>query len=405
MMPLALWPKVLLPVGLGTALSLMGDSTLYTVLPTHTQEAGVVLGAVGILLGVNRAVRLLFNPVAGYAYDRFDKRALFLSSLLVGALSTAVCAAARGFTPLLAGRILWGLAWSGIWIGGSSIILDSTQEERRGRELGFYQTWFLVGVALGSVSSGLLTDLAGYRPALWLGAGVSLLGFLASLILLPATRQASPPGRLRPDLPSLRRPPLPPPILWGPALLISALIQGLNRFILAGLLSAALSLLVANRFGAAGLLIGVSTLTGLLTAGRMLLGSLLAPLAGALSDAWRDRWRVVQLCQAVGLAAMLLIAWRLPAALLLGVALSAFSYGSIPVLLTAVSADCLGPQRRSQAVGLLQSAGDIGSALGPPFAFFCLPGLGLGGLFLLAAGLYALGLGAVLSFRPILDRS
>ena len=41
---------VLLPLGLGTALSLMGDATLYTVLPTHTAEAGIALSGVGIIL-------------------------------------------------------------------------------------------------------------------------------------------------------------------------------------------------------------------------------------------------------------------------------------------------------------------------------------------------------------------
>ena len=50
-----------MPLGLGTALSLMGDATLYTVLPTHTAEAGIPLSSVGIMLGINRAVRILLN--------------------------------------------------------------------------------------------------------------------------------------------------------------------------------------------------------------------------------------------------------------------------------------------------------------------------------------------------------
>jgi MFS family permease len=70
--------KVLFPLGLGTALSLMGDGTLYTVLPTHTVEAGVALSSVGIILGVNRAVRLFLNGPAGLAYDRWSRRRLFV---------------------------------------------------------------------------------------------------------------------------------------------------------------------------------------------------------------------------------------------------------------------------------------------------------------------------------------
>src|SRR5512136_1102055 len=106
--------SVLFPLGLGTALSLMGDATLYTVLPTHTADAGITMAGVGIILGVNRAIRLLTNAPAGLAYDRWPRRRLFLPALFLGALSTAIYAATRGFWPLFVGRLLWGLAWSGI---------------------------------------------------------------------------------------------------------------------------------------------------------------------------------------------------------------------------------------------------------------------------------------------------
>lgn len=100
--------KVLFPLGLGTALSLMGDATLYTVLPTHTAEAGIALGGVGIILGVNRVVRVFLNGPAGLAYDHWPRRRLFVPALFIGALSTAVYATTRGFWPLLVGRLLWG---------------------------------------------------------------------------------------------------------------------------------------------------------------------------------------------------------------------------------------------------------------------------------------------------------
>ena len=70
--------RVLFPLGLGTALSLMGDSTLYTVLPTHTAEAGIALASVGVMLGVNRAVRVLVNGPVGALCDRWPRRWIFV---------------------------------------------------------------------------------------------------------------------------------------------------------------------------------------------------------------------------------------------------------------------------------------------------------------------------------------
>ena len=91
--------KLLFPLGLGTALSLMGDATLYTVLPTHTAEAGIALGGVGILLGINRAVRLFLNGPAGLAYDRMPRRWLFIPALFIGALSRRSTRRHKGSGP------------------------------------------------------------------------------------------------------------------------------------------------------------------------------------------------------------------------------------------------------------------------------------------------------------------
>ena len=186
--------RVLFPLGLGTALSLMGDATMYTVLPTHTADAGITLAAVGVMLGVNRAVRLFLNGPAGLAYDRWPRRRLFIPALFIGALSTALYALVRGFWPLLIARMLWGLAWSGIWVGGASMILDVTTATDRGRWTGFYQTWFFLGSALGSLSGGALTDAVGYTATMWIGATLTALGGVVALLLLPETR-AGPTGK------------------------------------------------------------------------------------------------------------------------------------------------------------------------------------------------------------------
>jgi len=52
-------------LGLGTAVSLLGDATLYAVLP-HPEiasQVGVSLAMVGLLLSANRAARLVLNDL------------------------------------------------------------------------------------------------------------------------------------------------------------------------------------------------------------------------------------------------------------------------------------------------------------------------------------------------------
>ena len=118
--------RVLFAIGIGTCTSLLGDASLYTVLPTETAAVGVVLANVGILLSANRFVRLVLNGPLGMLYDRWPRRPLFLAALFLGALSTALYAYAQGLWPLLFARMLWGLAWAGIWVGGNTILMDVT---------------------------------------------------------------------------------------------------------------------------------------------------------------------------------------------------------------------------------------------------------------------------------------
>ena len=387
--------RVLLPLGLGTALSLMGDATLYTVLPTHMADAGITLGGVGVILGVNRAVRLFLNGPAGVAYDHWPRRRLYVPALFVGALSTAIYAATRGFWPLFIGRLLWGLAWSGIWVGGATMILDVSTEGDRGRWTGLYQTWFFLGSALGSLSGGALTDCLGYSSTMWIGAALTALGGIVAWFLLPETRGARPPD----PAPLGANAATPSRLRTNGRLWLAVSLQGVNRFVLSGVVAATLGLLVEERLQLNGIALGVATVTGILMAGRTLLSMLAAPLAGALSDRTKSRWTVVAWGLAGGAVGMALLAWGVSAGILIGLLMLAVARGSVQSLVTALTGDVVHRAQRGRAIGLLHTAGDFGSAIGPSIAYLLLPWIGLRGVYLLCAAMFAVSFLAIFRLR------
>ena len=370
----------------------MGDATLYVVLPTHASEAGIALGSVGIVLGINRAIRLLLNGPAGLAYDRLPRRALFVPALFLGSLSTAVYAATRGLWPLLVGRLLWGLAWSGIWVGGATMILDVTRSEDRGRWTGAYQTWFFLGAAAGAFAGGVLTDRVGYATTMWVGSAATAVGAIVAWAFLPETRSA----RAEPEVSTRGQ--------GGRAaandrgLLAAAAIQGINRFVIAGVLAATLGLIVETWLQGDTRAIGVATATGALMAGRTLLSMGTAPLAGVLSDWLQNRWRVAGGAAAMGIASMLFLAIGGVWPSLVGLLLGAAAGGGVQAIATTLTGDMAATARRGRAIGVLHTAGDLGSALGPPVAYALLPAIDLPGVYLLCAGLFAAGLVLTLRF-------
>ena len=381
--------QVLLPVGLGTGLSLVGDSSLYTVLPTHVAEAGVPLASVGILLSANRFVRLAFNVPTGIVYDRGARRPLFVAALFLGAASTALYAMTQGFWPLLAGRLLWGLAWVGIWVGGNTIILDISQPHNRGRRVGVYQISFFLGASGGAMLGGFLTDWLGYHQALGIGATLTLAGAFVALLFLPETRGL----RADPANPTIDRP-RPTAGLPRRAELMSAIgLMGVNRLVVAGMLMSTFGLLLFEQIGASieigGLVVGVATLTGLGLGLQALVSMVAAPVLGTLSDRTGSRWPVAAGGLTPGVAGLSLLALGSPLAILFGVPMTAISSGSNQGLSTAIVGDLTGAQRQGQQLGWLFTTGDLASAVGPLVAYAAIPLFGLSSIYLLNAGLFA----------------
>ncbi|MFQ5923175.1 MAG: MFS transporter, partial [Anaerolineales bacterium] len=288
--------RVINLLGIGIVLSLLGDNTLYTVLPDPTiwSRVGLTLAWVGVLLGVNRIVRLIFNTGAGILYDRLPRRRLLVGSLALGAICNVIYALAFGPAPFLLGRVLWGAAWSGLWIGGNTVVLDVSTEATRGRNSGQFQMWFFIGVAVGALLGGVFTDLLGFRGGLWVSVAITGMGALLWYFKLPETRPADGQGTswvlgwrefpIRESLPA-------------------AVPMMAVRFVFAGVMAATTILwlegFVGRELMLAWIVVPLATLTGAFSAVRVLASIVGAPLAGRASDRLGRRWPVM----AVGLAA------------------------------------------------------------------------------------------------------
>jgi len=96
---------------------------------------------------------------------------------------------------------------------------------------------------------------------------------------------------------------------------------------------------------------------------------------------------------------MALAAGSAPAAILAGIALAAAASGGIQTLTTALTGDLVSQEQRGRAIGLLHTAGDLGSAIGPPVAYALLPWLTLAGVYGLCAALFGVQFLLVLIYQ------
>ena len=185
-------------VALVTAAALLGDTLLYSALPVNATRLGLDALAVGLVLSVNRWVRLATNPVAARFYERIPAGALILVALALGVASTAAYALPAMLLLFLAARAVWGMSWSLLRLGtllsaiegSASVPVAEGQRPRTGRALGNTRAIYGLGYLGGALYAPVAVESLGWERAA-LGAAVLtlLLGIGPALTVTDWRRQ------------------------------------------------------------------------------------------------------------------------------------------------------------------------------------------------------------------------
>ena len=368
-------------VGSATAFSLLGDQMLYSVLPTHYSELGLLPIQVGILLAANRFVRIFINHWIERLSNRYSPSWMLGCALAGGAVLSAVYALLPVFAFLLIGRLLWGVCWSVIRQVGLTTVAEAAGAGRIGRYMGLNSALTRLGSVSGNFIGALGHDLIGF-------AGILLVFALVSGLAVPRgplARRALPERDVASDSDAVGRG-------AGRGLLFVGFSLG---FVGYGMIMSTLGLVLKEAVGEGvqirGVFVGVATLTGAIMATRWIC-DLAAPVLGVFCDRYgRGVCGLVFFwCGAVALGmAALATAW-----MWIGLALLLFFFCATgAVVALSAEAGIRGPR----AVATYATALDAGSCAGPLLAWtmpeFALPTewiFSLGAAFYMAAGGVAL---------------
>ena len=351
-------------LGIGTAVSLLGESTLYTVLPiSHfSTQLGVTMTMVGILLGTNRATRLFTNGPVGYLYERKPRRPLLTASLGLGALSSLIYTIGYGFWPLFFGRVMWGIAWSMLWIGCRSMILEVSDENNRATLNGIYQMCFLAGVGFSSLFGGVIADQVGFQFGQRMGAGIILVAAFVWFMYLPETKSDEE-NTDKTDKSKNKE-----PLKWK-IITHSSIIIFIARFIEWGVLAATASLWINTLFGGKvhifSYLLPAATLAGLFNVVKTLPSVISAPLIGFISDRLKKRWIVIMVALIMSGIGLWLMMFRIVYLAFSGVLLASLFGGTSETLVPAIIGDEVGHQTSGRTLGIIYTIADLGATLGP----------------------------------------
>lgn len=177
----------MLGIGMGVLMFTIDTSAVNIVLPTlvqtlHTSFATIQWVVLSYLLVITALVL-----GAARLGDMFGKKRLYLGGLTVFTISSLLCGLAPGVYWLIGFRGLQGLGAVFISALGAAIITEVFPDSERGQALGIIGAIVSLGVALGPTVGGLLIRIAGWRTIFWVNVPIGIIATFIIIRFVPAS--------------------------------------------------------------------------------------------------------------------------------------------------------------------------------------------------------------------------
>lgn len=176
----------------GMLLAALDSTIVATALPTIVGD----LGGAGHMSWVVTAYMLtqtIATIVAGKLGDLFGRKAMFLVSVIIFTIASALCGIADDMTWLIAMRALQGIGGGGLTVTATATIADIIPLRERGKYQGAIGAVFGVSTVIGPLLGGVFTDRLSWRWVFYINVPVAVVILPLAWRLLPSVRAASKP--------------------------------------------------------------------------------------------------------------------------------------------------------------------------------------------------------------------
>ena len=170
----------------------IGFGLITPVLPSFARSFDVGVTASSIIVSAFAFFRLIFAPAGGRLIAKFGERPIYITGLLIVAISTGATAFAQSYWQVLLFRSLGGIGSTMFTVSAVALIVRLAPPTIRGRVSSAYGSAFLLGGIGGPVLGGLLGNLGLRIPFLvYAVALVIAAAIVAAMIRTEALRPAA----------------------------------------------------------------------------------------------------------------------------------------------------------------------------------------------------------------------
>ncbi|UTT65877.1 MFS transporter [Janibacter sp. CX7] len=170
----------------------VGFGLISPVLPQFARSFDVGVTAASVIVSAFAFFRLLFAPAGGSLVARLGERPVYITGLVIVALSTGASAFAQSYWQLLVFRSLGGIGSTMFTVSAMALLVRLAPPLIRGRVSSMYGSAFLIGGVIGPVIGGALGELGMRVPFVVYGVALLIAAALVAVMLRGTPLRADP---------------------------------------------------------------------------------------------------------------------------------------------------------------------------------------------------------------------
>lgn len=366
----------------------IGFGLIAPLLPAYAHSFNASATAVAAVVSAFGVTRLVFAPTSGRLTNRLGETPMYMTGVLIVALSMFLTAFAQDFTQLIVFRAIGGIGSTFFTVAAMAFLARKSPPTIRGRVSGAYASAFLIGNIVGPIIGSALSVLGFRLPFLIYGTALVCAAALVFFQLKDTRREDRRTQDSRPamplkealDLPSYR------------AALASFFSNGWATF---GVRNSVMPLYASTAFAGAGLF-------GFMVDGALMSGLALSLFAAGnvtavafssrLSDVHGRKPLILIGLSTTAVTTGLIGFASSPALFLLACLLAGAGTGTLNSPQQAAISDMVGQERKAgQVMSTAQMSADMGAIIGPLLAGALADAWGYEWAFLATGAVLALG--------------
>jgi EmrB/QacA subfamily drug resistance transporter len=170
---------------IGSIMSILDTTIVNVALDTlgrelHSTIDNIQWVATGYLLSLAAVI-----PVTGWAARRFGAKRVYLTSLVLFTLGSALCGLASSATELIVFRVLQGVGGGMILPIGQLMMAEAAGPKRMGRVMSVVAVPAMLAPILGPTIGGLILDNTSWRWIFYVNVPIGVLAVVSALRILP----------------------------------------------------------------------------------------------------------------------------------------------------------------------------------------------------------------------------